>query len=1032
MLKLTDEQMRACYASGYFRRYTFEFDEFTLDAEVIHTESVIIKEAICEDTELKLGGCIASSCEFEVSETVTDNINLSGLRFKAYLHLYRASEDESSGDYDNPDKAIGEEIGVIPMGVYNVRSVEMIDDADYKKVTAYDDLYDWDVDISEWYNDTVPTSIKNVTYTDADENVVDASSGIPSGSTRKTTTELVGVPLGAVRCSLLKYLMSLNGNFDSEKYNQAVSKPYMNDEVMTTKTLQTDGSNSVMGIELLRYLCELAGGFGRINRYGVFEIVSLGATGGLYPENNIFPEDSKGADGNLYPEDNFVYLGGDSEDEETPDFISTHYEEYNVQPISCVSFYTHRDDGDSALVESTESSEAKTVSYPENTTGNPYISSNPFTLQMTEDELKTVAKNIYESISTISYRPNSTTLQGVPYYEVGDYYNVTKKISFESFLFSRTITGIQGLRDEFTANGLEIRENSSSPYENIYATMGENYESSLESEELGDSIEDNEVTQTSVFEHDSSHFLSVVASSQYAWDDNKNQIDEYGFGEPTLDYKLRYKAVLPERINQRLVVQDWGLPEIDYLDEEEMEYCYCDDDTGYIYIPISILYYYAEYVIRDYRYWKKIGRAQDRIEEKVFDYDASDVGMTYLDENTGKLYRLTGWNLSSDNPQFRWDFYKQLEKVTVQLETRIEQTSEEIALEASKRYAEDSYLSSRISVTADAITSEVNALKGENIELRSSIEQTATSINAEVTRATKAEGNLSSRITINANGIATKVEKNGVISSINQSSERITINANRINLVGYVTATDLSGSGTTTINGANITTGTISANLITGTMTNSASFGKLKIGSDSVYIGTEDRGTTIRQNEVVCEFIRGYASSKSLLIGASNNYQTGATIELNNKRIDFDGNVYSSGIRDATTSAVANGYVNSNTGHMGRSTASSKRYKHDITTDIKESLSPHKLLDLPVSQYKYNIDYLSNSFDQRYNIDIIGFIAEDVAEHYPVACEFDDYGMVENWNERYLIPPMLSLIQEMYQKINVLENEIIKLGGNIT
>lgn len=60
----------------------------------------------------------------------------------------------------------------------------------------------------------------------------------------------------------------------------------------------------------------------------------------------------------------------------------------------------------------------------------------------------------------------------------------------------------------------------------------------------------------------------------------------------------------------------------------------------------------------------------------------------------------------------------------------------------------------------------------------------------------------------------TYVNKNGVISSINQSAEAITINASKLNLVGYTTFTDLSTPGKTTISGSNITTGVVSASRI--------------------------------------------------------------------------------------------------------------------------------------------------------------------------------------------------------------------------
>lgn len=74
------------------------------------------------------------------------------------------------------------------------------------------------------------------------------------------------------------------------------------------------------------------------------------------------------------------------------------------------------------------------------------------------------------------------------------------------------------------------------------------------------------------------------------------------------------------------------------------------------------------------------------------------------------------------------------------------------------------------------------------------------------TRVTEAE----SKITQNANNINLRVEKNGVISAINQSSETVAIDASKINLNGYVTISSLSGSGTSTIDGSNIKTGKIS------------------------------------------------------------------------------------------------------------------------------------------------------------------------------------------------------------------------------
>ena len=71
-----------------------------------------------------------------------------------------------------------------------------------------------------------------------------------------------------------------------------------------------------------------------------------------------------------------------------------------------------------------------------------------------------------------------------------------------------------------------------------------------------------------------------------------------------------------------------------------------------------------------------------------------------------------------------------------------------------------------------------------------------------------------SDLSILSGEIDLKVDADGVISAINLSSEGIVINAAKVNLSGFVTFTNLSTSGQTTINGANITTGSINADRI--------------------------------------------------------------------------------------------------------------------------------------------------------------------------------------------------------------------------
>ena len=122
-------------------------------------------------------------------------------------------------------------------------------------------------------------------------------------------------------------------------------------------------------------------------------------------------------------------------------------------------------------------------------------------------------------------------------------------------------------------------------------------------------------------------------------------------------------------------------------------------------------------------------------------------------------------------------------------------------------------INSKILQTAKEITTEVNNVSEQ---LNSQISQTATSITAQVNNLS---ANMSAQFAITDAEISSKVEKNGIISSINQSAESITIKAEKLNLQGYATFSGLE-SGTTVINGGCITTGYISADRIkAGTLT---------------------------------------------------------------------------------------------------------------------------------------------------------------------------------------------------------------------
>lgn len=104
----------------------------------------------------------------------------------------------------------------------------------------------------------------------------------------------------------------------------------------------------------------------------------------------------------------------------------------------------------------------------------------------------------------------------------------------------------------------------------------------------------------------------------------------------------------------------------------------------------------------------------------------------------------------------------------------------------------------------------INSL-GQSETLYSKVTQTASEISSEVTRATGAESALSSRITQTESAITSKVSAGDIASTINQTAQSVLILASKIDLQGYVTASDLS---VTNAQITNLTTGQTTATSI--------------------------------------------------------------------------------------------------------------------------------------------------------------------------------------------------------------------------
>lgn len=212
----------------------FKDDAFpTIKGSDVLSEQMTLHESICEEEQLKFGGCNASSFELTVF-----NLN-SGIKGYEIEPVLITNDTE------------------IPLGVFYVETIEKYAGKDYKKLTAYDKMRYFDVDVKDWYeNLTFPISVKNF---------------------RNSLCEYVGVEQNEVTL--------------------------ITDSITLTKEL--DSSNGINGLSLMKQICEISGVFGRMDRYGKFDYLFLESSmllpaDDLYPANDLYPSAGSGNSENSF------------------------------------------------------------------------------------------------------------------------------------------------------------------------------------------------------------------------------------------------------------------------------------------------------------------------------------------------------------------------------------------------------------------------------------------------------------------------------------------------------------------------------------------------------------------------------------------------------------------------------------------------------------------------------------------------------------------------------------------------------------
>lgn len=238
----------------------------TIPMEQICAETLSLTENLSSGSNIVWGSCEAA--KFVVTVADVDE-EIEGREFTATLSI---------GDYK------------MAYGIYVVDSVVRQADRRKWKITAYDRMIKFDVDVSDWYHAMYPTDDTTHTIQEL----------------RDSLCEHIGVP-----------------------QQQTV---LINDEMVVGKTISPE---SLCGRDVLKAICEINGVFGHFDRTGMLTYISLQDTG-LYPSDTLYPGDD------LYPQSGWAAA------EELEYYRSITYEDYLIDGIDRVQ--VRQEDGNIGAV----------------------------------------------------------------------------------------------------------------------------------------------------------------------------------------------------------------------------------------------------------------------------------------------------------------------------------------------------------------------------------------------------------------------------------------------------------------------------------------------------------------------------------------------------------------------------------------------------------------------------------------------------------------------------------------------------------
>lgn len=806
----------------------------------LHQEKFELTESLCSEQELTFGSCEAAMIKFTVSNTF--------LPMKGRWMTVKMSLD---GHTDAPLK----------FGRYKVDSDTPMADRTCRDVVAYDALYDvLNADVAAWYNTVFPSHKEEKEDKDGNKTTVTVYDPVTMKQFRNSFFKHFGIKQADIEL--------INDDMSIAKTIAVAASGEKNSD---TEEISTVGE-TISGKEVLSCICEINGCMGHMGRDGKFHYIYLEQNiQGLYPRNDLYPADD------LFPRDpKSNRIGKDL-------YITAEYEDFLVKTINKLQIREQKND----------------IGVIVGTGDNAYVIEDNFLVYgKGTKELKGIAKNILSKIRGIVYRPFTADCKGNPCLEVGDAVRLpTKYELIESYIFKRTLKGIQALRDDLETDGEKYRTSKANGVHrsilqlkgksNVLERTLEKTQSTIEEKEQGLisrisqtasdirlEVKDTKEGLESSINQTASEIKMTVASYGDVWDTTGYDIAVTSYGAPDSILDSKGNKVYP-------------------ADKYKGKY-YLDQKTGYLYLSDgsswnkmkelqkvskkleasiniekdritslvsettdgsnpSSLFSKITQTARDITtevnrandaegklsskitqtaesIKTQVAKAQDKWalpngvtkEEILFGYGSppakKDSGnyLYYLNQDSGKYY-------NRDSVDSDWKYVGKLTKITDNLSSKIEQTAKSIKAEVSENYTTKGDMKSALELTADGIRSEVTAsLKAwdigsydityygfgnpEKTYPASSYYNGNTFLNQNngyyygcepdgslssgkykwtlLKKFEQLASNMSSAMTQTAKEISTKVQKDGVISAINQTAESIKISAKKLNLDG--------------------------------------------------------------------------------------------------------------------------------------------------------------------------------------------------------------------------------------------------------